>query len=170
MFSSCIILTTSSYVGSVTPQSTFSSPDHNDSSIESESTSLNNYNGLTMDSPIANTIDSEPNQPEKVQTRNHLGFLKAMSNNTLDWAIFPIGGEFASLMTSLVVPTEDGDAPLNISRIADLEPISDEIWAITASNGPVKGRLSTVPYHLKSPGSKTFQMTWMTYLETDVGL
>ena len=170
MFSSCIVLTTSSYVGSVSPKSIDSSPDHNDSSMESESTSLFNINSLTMDSPIANTIDSELYPPEEVPIKNHLGFLMAMSNNALDWAIFPIEGEFANLMTSVVVPTEDGDVPLNISQIADSEPISDEIWAITASNGPVKGRLSTVPYHLKSPGSKTFQRTWMTYLETDVGL
>lgn len=48
--------------------------------------------------------------------------------------------------------------------------MSDEIWAITAPNGPVKGRLSTVPYYLKISGSKTFQRTWMVYLEADVGL
>lgn len=170
IFSSCIALTTSSHAGSQSPKNTHSNHDHNDSPVESDSTSTNNYNSLIIDSPVAETINAEPNPPVKDLPPNYLGLLKAMSNNSLDWTIFPIGGEYADRMTSVVVPTEDGDVPLHISRIADSEPISDEIWAITASNGPVKGRLSTVPYYLKSSGSTNFQRTWMTYLETDVGL
>lgn len=119
---------------------------------------------------MADHINAEPNSPANDPAKIHFGSMKAISNNTLDWALVPIGGEYEHLATPVVVPTEDGDTHLNINRVADSGSISDEIWAITASNGPVKGRLSTVPYYLKSSGFKTFQRTWMAYLEAEVGV
>ena len=172
MFSLCMVLMTSSYAGSESPKSTHSNLDYSDSPMESESNSSNNYNSLTRASLLADTnlINTGPNPPAKASVKTHLGSMKAMSNNTLDWAIVSVGEEHENLTTSVVVTTEDGDVPLDISKIVHSELISDEIWAITTSNGPVKGLLSTVPYYLKSSGFKTFQKTWMAYLEADVGL
>lgn len=166
----CVVLKTSSYAGSESPASTHSSLDQNDTPMESESTSSNNYNISTIDSPKADSTNAEPDLPKNVPAKMYLGCIVAMSNNTLDWAIVPIAEKFEDLATSSAVPAEDGDTPLNIHRIVDSESISDEIWAVTASHGPVKGRLSTVPYYLKSSGSEAFQRTWMAYLEADVRL
>lgn len=169
-----MLLTTLSYAGSESPKSADSSLVQNDSPMESEPNSAENSNSLTMTSPMADDINAELNPPTNVSAKTPLGSVKATSleypNNTLDWAIILIGEQYLNLATSVVVPTEDGDAPLSISGIAGSGPISDEIWAITASSGPVKGRLSTVPYYLKISGSKTFQRTWMAFLEDYVGL
>lgn len=137
--------------------------------METESNSVENYNSLNMTSPMADYVNAELIPPANVSAKTHFGYVKAISDNTLDWAIIPIDG-YENLTTSVFVPTEDGDAALNVNKIADPEWISDDIWAITASNGPVTGRLLTVPYYLKSSGSKTFQRTWMAYLEAEVGL
>lgn len=160
---------TSSYTGSESPKSTHSDLDQSDSLLESESNSDNNCNSLPMNSSMANNINEELNPPANISAKIYLGSMRAMSNNTLDWAIVPIKGECENLATSVIM-LPDGNTCLNIQGIADPEPISDRIWALTASNGAVKGRLSTVPYYLKSSGSKTFQRTWMAYLEDDVSL
>jgi hypothetical protein len=145
----------------------------NDSLTESESNSAEDSNSLDMTLTMEDDINTEMKSPVNVSAKTTLGLVKAKSldypSNTLDWAIIPIGGEYSNLPNSVDVPTPNGYFPLNIKRVADPEWTSDEVWAITASNGPVRGRLSTVPYHLKIAGSRTFQRTWMTYLEAEVG-
>lgn len=168
--STCMALTKLSYAESESSKSTHLNLDQNDSSIESESNSVEFCNITGIVSPMPNHITVEVAPLANVSAKVYLGSMKVMSNNTLDWAIVPIRGEYGDLVTSLAVPTKYGYTPLKSTKIADTEPISDEIWAITASKGPVEGRLSTVPYYLKISGSKTFQKTWMTYLETDLGL
>jgi hypothetical protein len=140
--------------------------------MESELNSADGSEILDVTLPMADDINIELESLANSSRKKALGGVVAKSlddpSNTLDWAIISIEGKYLDLPTSVDVQTKNGISPLIINDVADSEQTSDEIWALTASNGPVKGRLSTVPYHLKIAGSRTFQRTWMAYLEAEV--
>lgn len=128
---------------------------------------------LNRTSPVVEGSNVELNSSMSLSTKNYLGSVEARSkqypDDALDWAIIPIGEEYPNLINSVRLPTGHGKDLVDIIEIAGSESASGEVWAITASNGSVKGRLSTVPYYLKMTGFKTFQKTWTTSLEADVG-
>jgi len=142
-----------------------------DISMKAEINSLNDFDDIGTASINMDKGESIPGVD--CSAKEYLGSVRRISlqypNDTLDWALIPIEGKRPNIPNSVTLPAENGTETVIIDGIADPEPTSDEIWAVTACNGPVKGRLSTVPYYLKMTGCKTFQRTRMACLETKVG-
>ena len=88
----------------------------------------------------------------------------------LDWALISIDQQNQSQVNSITLPTENGSTVITIENITDSDKSDYDIWAITGSSGPVKGRLSAIPYYSKMVGHQTFQKRRVAVLETDPGV
>jgi hypothetical protein len=169
-----VILTAAIYAGSESPKSLELPLDKMENPMEIHPRLAGNSNNLNVTSPpLLGDGGGDLNSPVDVSAEKYFGLVTATSlqypDDTLDWSIIRITEEHQSLANTVCLPTRYGEGPVHIVDIADPEQTSGGIWAITASNGPVKGHLSTVPYYLKMAGCTTFQKTWTACLGSNVG-
>lgn len=141
--------------------------------MEVEPSFTGSSTNTALTSPGVEFGNGQLNSLSNLSAKKKLGHVEATSkqyqDDGLDWAIIRITGDYPNLINSVRLPTEHGEDLVDIIGIAGSETISSKIWALTASNGPVKGRMSIIPYYLKMPGCTTFQKTWTAWLESNVG-